>query len=216
VLGFIYEILQRRRGVGMIIKMIVGVIGIIVEIVEMIIEVIKPYPVVPIIKSIFKEKYQPIAFSSSTGGCLEAAQTEETYLLTWLNETGCRSFELPTGGVFSMKEGRNLISFAKKEQCLALGFQLRELLKILNYQVFRVFPNNEIEYLYPNDGVFSEKVSFGRVSVGCNEGTIGCNMEPVKSKFTSLDNFTYTRSSTILPKSEWYEILVRMNLMSYS
>jgi photosystem I subunit 2 len=154
-----------------------------------------------------------LPFSGSTGGCLEAAQVEETYLLTWLNETGCRSFELPTGGVFFMKEGRNLISFAKKEQCLALGFQLRELLKILNYQVFRIFPNKEIEYLYPNDGVFSEKASFGRVSIGCNSGTVGCNMEPVKGKFTSLDNFTYTRCDTILSEAEWYEMLVRMELV---
>merc|ERR1711972_1240875 len=89
----------------------------------------------------------------NTGGCLEAGQSEESYLVSWISEFGDQIFELPTGGVCNMGKGKNLISFAKKEQCLALVSELRRDCGISNYKIFRLFPNNEIEYLHPSDGV---------------------------------------------------------------
>jgi photosystem I subunit 2 len=34
-------------------------------------------------------------------------------------------FEMPTGGAAIMRNGENLLYLARKEQCLALGTQLR-------------------------------------------------------------------------------------------
>merc|ERR1712187_482177 len=45
----------------------------------------------------------------STGGCLEAGQSEESYLVSWISEFGDQIFELPTGGVCNMEKGKNLI-----------------------------------------------------------------------------------------------------------
>ena len=67
-------------------------------------------------------------------------------------------FELPIGGTAIMNTGKNLVCMAKKEQCLALAFELRDLFKIKNYQVFRHFFGDEIEYLHPK-WVFPEKVN---------------------------------------------------------
>ena len=60
----------------------------------------------------------------STGGLLNSAETEEKYAITWSSKTS-QAFELPTGGAAVMNEGENLMYFARKEQCLALGTQLR-------------------------------------------------------------------------------------------
>lgn len=98
----------------------------------------------------------------STGGCLEVGRLDESYLISWVSEFEDQVFELPTGGACYMEKGKNLISFAKKEQCLALGSELRQKFKILNYKIFRVFPTNEIEYLHPSDGVFPEQATLGR------------------------------------------------------
>jgi photosystem I subunit 2 len=48
--------------------------------------------------------------------------------MTWTNKTAVEEniFEMPTGGAAIMKQGPNLVYFAK-EQCLALGSQLRSL-----------------------------------------------------------------------------------------
>ena len=69
-------------------------------------------------------------FGGSTGGWLQSAETEEKYVMTWVNNNKKTAsedniFEMPTGGAAIMKNGANLVYFARKEQCLALGKQLR-------------------------------------------------------------------------------------------
>jgi photosystem I subunit 2 len=60
-------------------------------------------------------------FGGSTGGWLQAAETEEKYVITWTNNTKKTAvedniFEMPTGGAAIMKAGPNLVYFARKEQ----------------------------------------------------------------------------------------------------
>jgi len=117
-------------------------------------------------------------FGGSTGGWLQAAETEEKYILTWTNDRITKNptenlFEMPTGGTALMKEGPNLVYFARKEQCLALGKQLRTQFKINDYRIFRLFPSGEIQFLHPKDGVFPEKVNEGRVAIGKCDFSIG-------------------------------------------
>jgi len=92
-------------------------------------------------------------------------------------------FEMPTGGAAIMRSGPNLLKLARKEQCLALGTQLRTKFKI-NYQFYRVFPSGEVQYLHPKDGVYPEKVNPGRVGANQNMRTIGKNLDPSAVKFT--------------------------------
>ena len=63
-------------------------------------------------------------FIGSTGGLLNSAETEEKYAITWSSNAD-QAFELPTGGAAMMNSGENIMYFARKEQCLALGTQLR-------------------------------------------------------------------------------------------
>lgn len=130
-------------------------------------------------------------FGGSTGGWLEAAETEEKYVMTWTNASKAKSniFEMPTGGAAIMKDGPNLVYFARKEQCLALGKQLRTNFKINDYRVFRLFPSGEIQFIHPKDGVFPEKVNAGRVAVGKREFSIGKNPNPASVKFTGAASF---------------------------
>ena len=66
-----------------------------------------------------------------------------------------------------MNEGDNLMYFARKEQCLALGTQLRAFKpRIEDFKIYRIFPGGDIEFLHPKDGVFPEKVNEGRVFLG--------------------------------------------------
>jgi photosystem I subunit 2 len=130
-------------------------------------------------------------FGGSTGGWLDAAETEEKYVITWTNEKKGASpeqntFELPTGGAAIMKSGPNLAYFARKEQCLALGKQLRTNFKINDYRIFRLFPSGEIQFIHPKDGVFPEKVNEGRIAVGKREFSIGKNPNPASIKFTGI------------------------------
>ena len=99
-------------------------------------------------------------FGGSTGGWLRSAEVEEKYAITWksLEE---RIFEMPTGGAAIMRNGMNLVYLARKEQCLALGTQLRTF-KINNYKIYLILPNGEVQFLHPRDGVFPEKVNQGR------------------------------------------------------
>lgn len=125
----------------------------------------------------FDSKHFP-EFGGSTGGWLQAAETEEKYILTWTNDRTIQSttenlFEMPTGGTALMKTGPNLAYFARKEQCLALGKQLRTQFKITDYRIFRLFPSGEIQFLHPKDGVFPEKVNEGRTTVGKCDFSIG-------------------------------------------
>ncbi|TQD77908.1 hypothetical protein C1H46_036543 [Malus baccata] len=121
-------------------------------------------------------------FGGSTGGLLRKAQEEEFYVITWESPKE-QIFEMPTGGAAIMREGPNLLKLARKEQCLALGTRLRSKYKI-KYQFYRVFPNGEVQYLHPKDGVYPEKVNPGRQGVGLNFRSIGKNVNPIEVKFT--------------------------------
>ena len=133
-------------------------------------------------------------FGGSTGGWLEAAETEEKYVMTWNNERKKPAvedniFEMPTGGAAIMKDGPNLVYFARKEQCLALGRQLRTSFKINDYRIFRILPSGEVQFIHPKDGVFPEKVNEGREKVGHNPRRIGENPNPAGLKFTTKNTF---------------------------
>lgn len=121
----------------------------------------------------------------STGGLLNAAETEEKYAITWTSSKS-QAFELPTGGAALMNEGENIMYFARKEQCLALGTQLRTKFKprIEDYKIYRIYPGGDTEYLHPKDGVFPEKVNEGRTMVGHNPRSIGANPNPASLKFS--------------------------------
>ncbi|KAI9115137.1 hypothetical protein K1719_014150 [Acacia pycnantha] len=121
-------------------------------------------------------------FGGSTGGLLRKAQVEEFYVITW-DSPKEQIFEMPTGGAAIMRQGPNLLKLARKEQCLALGTRLRSKYKI-KYQFYRVFPNGEVQYLHPKDGVYPEKVNPGRQGVGVNYRSIGKNVSPIEVKFT--------------------------------
>jgi len=124
-------------------------------------------------------------YIGSTGGLLNAAETEEKYAITWTSPTA-QVFELPTGGAAEMNEGENIMYFARKEQCLALGTQLRTKFKpkIEDYKVYRIYAGGDVEFLHPKDGVFPEKVNEGRPIVGHNPRRIGQNPNPSNLKFT--------------------------------
>ena len=124
-------------------------------------------------------------FGGSTGGLLTAAQTEEKYAITWTSKKE-QVFEMPTGGAAIMNQGENLLYFARKEQCLALGTQLRTKFKprMEDYKIYRIYPSGEIQYLHPADGVFPEKVNEGRPFVGKIDRNIGKNPNPATIKFS--------------------------------
>ena len=128
---------------------------------------------------------QPPKFGGSTGGLLRKAEVEEKYAITW-SSSKQQVFEMPTGGAAIMNQGENLLYLARKEQCLALGTQLRTKFKpkIQDYKIYRVFPNGETQYLHPADGVFPEKVNEGREKVGFVSRNIGKNPNPSKLKFS--------------------------------
>jgi photosystem I subunit II len=127
-------------------------------------------------------------FGGSTGGLLSKADVEEKYGITWTSAKE-QVFEMPTGGAATMISGDNLLYLARKEQCLALGGQLRTKFKINNYKVYRVLPKGETTLLHPNDGVFPEKVNPGREFNGKVDRNIGSNTEPAKIKFSGKRTF---------------------------
>jgi photosystem I subunit 2 len=140
------------------------------------------------------EKTNYPQFGGSTGGWLQAAETEEKYVMTWTNDKTTTTpeeniFEMPTGGAAIMKKGPNLIYFARKEQCLALGKQLRTNFKINDYRIFRLIPSGELQFVHPKDGVFPEKVNEGRTAVGKREFSIGKNVNPASIKFTGISSY---------------------------
>jgi photosystem I subunit 2 len=95
---------------------------------------------------------------------------------------------MPTGGAAIMRNGENLLYLARKEQCLALGTQLRTF-KISNYKIYRIFPSGEVQYLHPKDGVFPEKVNPGRTSVNTRGFSIGKNPNPASIKFSGINTY---------------------------
>jgi photosystem I subunit II len=129
-------------------------------------------------------------FLGSTGGLLAKAEREEKYAITW-NSPKQQVFEMPTGGAATMQEGDNLLYLARKEQCLALGAQLRTKFKpkIENYKIYRVYPSGETQYLHPKDGVFPEKVNAGRPYEGKIDRNIGSNPEPATIKFSGRKTY---------------------------
>lgn len=130
-------------------------------------------------------------FGGSTGGLLSAAEREEKYAITWTSSKE-QVFEMPTGGAAIMNEGENLLYLARKEQCLALGTQLRTKFKpkMEDYKIYRIYPNGEMEYLHPKDGEFPEKVNEGRIAVNLIDRKIGDNPEPAKLKFSGKQPYT--------------------------
>ena len=126
-------------------------------------------------------------FGGSTGGWLRSAETEEKYAITWTSKKE-QIFEMPIGGAAIMCNGENLLYLARKEQCLALGAQLR-IFKINNYKIYRIFPSGEVQYLHPKDGIFPEKVNPGRISVNNREFSIGKNANPVSVKFSGTTTY---------------------------
>nr|WDB00139.1 photosystem I subunit II [Cyanidium caldarium] len=122
-------------------------------------------------------------FYGNTGGWLRSSDIEEKYAITWSSKNE-DIFEIPTGGVAKMKAGDNLLYLAKKEQCLALGNQLKIKFKILNFKIYRIFPDGEAQFLHPKDGVFPEKVNEGRKPIGKIDHNIGKNLNPAEVKFT--------------------------------
>lgn len=124
-------------------------------------------------------------FGGSTGGLLTKAAVEEKYAITWTSKKE-QVFEMPTGGAAVMNEGENLLYLARKEQCLALGTQLRTKFKpkIDDYKIYRVYPSGETQYLHPADGVFPEKVNEGREAKNSVNRSIGKNPDPATVKFS--------------------------------
>ncbi|GAB4231964.1 MAG: photosystem I reaction center subunit II [Elainellaceae cyanobacterium] len=124
-------------------------------------------------------------FGGNTGGLLTKAEEQEKYAITWTSPKE-QVFEMPTGGAAIMRQGENLLYLARKEQCIALGGQLRTKFKprIEDYKIYRVFPSGEMQYLHPADGVFPEKVNQGRSQVNTIGRAIGDNPEPAAVKFT--------------------------------
>ncbi|GAB4132309.1 MAG: photosystem I reaction center subunit II [Cyanobacteria bacterium J069] len=129
-------------------------------------------------------------FGGSTGGLLSKADTEEKYAITWTSPKE-QVFEMPTGGAAVMNQGENLLYLARKEQCIALGGQLRTKFKprIEDFKIYRVYPNGEIQYLHPADGVFPEKVNQGRQQVNTVPRNIGSNPDPATVKFSGRKTF---------------------------
>jgi len=128
-------------------------------------------------------------FGGSTGGLLTKAEVEEKYAITWTSPKE-QVFEMPTGGAATMRQGENLLYLARKEYCIALGGQqLRAKFKITNYKIYRIYPNGEIQYLHPKDGVFPEKVNPGRPFVGKLDRNIGSNPEPASIKFSGRQTY---------------------------
>ncbi|EFN55295.1 hypothetical protein CHLNCDRAFT_35549 [Chlorella variabilis] len=121
-------------------------------------------------------------FGGSTGGLLRQAQVEEFHVITWEAKKE-QIFEMPTGGAAIMRQGPNLLKLARKEQCLALLTQLRTKFKTDGF-IYRVFPNGEVQYLHPKDGVYPEKVNAGRSGDNTNMRRIGQNTNPSQIKFT--------------------------------
>merc|ERR1712226_371608 len=121
-------------------------------------------------------------FGGSTGGLLRKAQVEEFYVITWDAKKEAL-FEMPTMGAAIMRQGPNLLKLARKEQCLALTTQLRTKFKT-NACFYRVFPNGEVQYLHPADGVYPEKVNKSRKGANQLMRRIGQNTQPSKFKFS--------------------------------
>jgi len=124
----------------------------------------------------------------STGGYMSKA-TRERHAITWTAKDAFQ-FEMPTGGFAIMNKGENLCYFRKKEQCLALGKQLRKM-KIENYKIYRLKKDGTVIFMHPADGVFPEKVNKGRVQVNGRPFTVAQNPQPGLVKWTKYHMKSY-------------------------
>eukprot|EP00440_Ansanella_granifera_P032576 gb/GFBE01035344.1/.p1 GENE.gb/GFBE01035344.1/~~gb/GFBE01035344.1/.p1 ORF type:complete len:302 (+),score=99.71 gb/GFBE01035344.1/:1-906(+) len=127
-------------------------------------------------------------FEGSTSGYMSKA-TRERHAITWTAVKEA-SFELPTGGMAIMNKGENLCYFRKKEQCIALGKQLRKM-KIDNYKVYRLKKDGTVVFMHPADGVFPEKVNKGRVQVNGRPFSIRNNPDQAELKWTKYHMKAY-------------------------
>mmetsp|Transcript_15576 Transcript_15576/g.37010 ORF Transcript_15576/g.37010 Transcript_15576/m.37010 type:complete len:93 (-) Transcript_15576:221-499(-) len=67
------------------------------------------------------------SFGGNTGGWLKAGETEEKYAMTWTGKDE-KIFEMPTGGAAIMKQGENLVYFAKKRAMSCSGFTITSII----------------------------------------------------------------------------------------
>mmetsp|Transcript_43958 Transcript_43958/g.96035 ORF Transcript_43958/g.96035 Transcript_43958/m.96035 type:complete len:277 (+) Transcript_43958:91-921(+) len=128
------------------------------------------------------------AYMGSAGGYMSRA-TRERHAITWSSKEEM-AFEMPTGGYAIMNKGENLCYFRKKEQCIALGKQLRKY-KIDNYKIYRINKAGEVQFMHPADGVFPEKVNKGRVQVNGRPFTVCQNPQPGDLKWTKYHQKSY-------------------------
>ena len=61
--------------------------------------------------------------------------------------------------------------------------------KIKDYKIYRILKDGTVEFLYPKDGVVSERVNEGREKVNHNPRRIGKNPEPVSLKWSTKNTF---------------------------
>ena len=127
-------------------------------------------------------------FEGNTGGYMSKS-TRERHAITWTAKDQIK-FEMPTGGYGIMNKGENLCYFRKKEQCIALGKQLRKM-KIENYKIYRLKKDGTVIFMHPADGVFPEKVNKGRVQVNGRPFTIRSNPQSSELKWTKYNARAY-------------------------
>jgi len=144
-------------------------------------------------------------FEGSTGGYMSKA-TRERHAITWTAPAEAL-FEMPTGGVAYMNKGENLCYFRKKEQCIALGKQLRKM-KIDNYKVYRLKKDGTVIFMHPADGVFPEKVNKGRVQVNGRPFTVAQNPQQGLLKWTKYHMRPYEADPLTT-------LFVRSRMMAY-
>lgn len=123
-------------------------------------------------------------------------QVEEFYVITWTAKKE-QIFEMPTGGAAIMRQGPNLLKLARKEQCLALTTQLRTKFKT-DACFYRVFPNGEVQYLHPKDGVYPEKVSGGAGGQRCRKERTFSDVFYIHSPLTRR----FTHGSLLAPSGQ--------------
>ncbi|CAK9039717.1 Photosystem I reaction center subunit II (Photosystem I 16 kDa polypeptide) (PSI-D), partial [Durusdinium trenchii] len=127
-------------------------------------------------------------FEGGTGGYMSKS-TRERHAITWTAKEQVK-FEMPTEGYAIMNKGENLCYFRKKEQCIALGKQLRKM-KIENYKIYRLKKDGTVIFMHPADGVFPEKVNKGRVQVNGRPFTIRSNPQQSELKWTKYNMKSY-------------------------
>lgn len=125
-------------------------------------------------------------YTGNTGGLLRPLVASGRYYeLIWTAEKEM-IFEIPTGGAYLMREGTNLLQFAKKEQCYAVGKELRTKFRIISSER-RMSDYEGCFFAKPINA--SEKVEKDRVGVGNVSRSIGKNLQPVNVKFTDYNVF---------------------------